>query len=400
MLKILCLDIEGGHGGSSNSLFQSIKYLPHERIDVEVWCKREGNIQNLYRSLGVRVSVKPNMPKLHPVPRISRNIFLFALFFLRDWPYSYSFRKQLLEKSKSVDLIHLNIDGLYWLSRWLGRRTSIPITMHKRTNPWPSIFSRLQTKIISRYITSLVFITENEESNYINLGGKLNHGTVIYNISPYIERAPTPSELIPIDDSFKICSLANYSYYRGTDRLVHIAKALQKLSSRKFLFVVAGDISLTRSLPGELGKTARIGGDLADYAEKMGVGKMFLFMGHVNNPNSVLSGCQLLIRPSRENNPWGRDVLEAYSLGLPVLATGNYNRFVEEGITGILLDEFTPYIAAKKIITLENDYKLCKRMGLKGKERVHQLCNGKERSYDLLTFWKKSISKKIQTPGT
>jgi hypothetical protein len=34
MIRILCLDIEGGHGGSSRSMYQSLRYL--ERSPVQV----------------------------------------------------------------------------------------------------------------------------------------------------------------------------------------------------------------------------------------------------------------------------------------------------------------------------------------------------------------------------
>ena len=44
---------------------------------------------------------------------------------------------------------------------------------------------------------------------------------------------------------------------------------------------------------------------------------MFVFLGHVSEPERVLAGCNVLARLSRENNPWGRDVIEALKARFP-----------------------------------------------------------------------------------
>ena len=41
---------------------------------------------------------------------------------------------------------------------------------------------------------------------------------------------------------------------------------------------------------------------------------MIRFMGHVKNPEKFIKESDILIRPTRENNPWGRDILEAMAL--------------------------------------------------------------------------------------
>jgi glycosyltransferase involved in cell wall biosynthesis len=44
-----------------------------------------------------------------------------------------------------------------------------------------------------------------------------------------------------------------------------------------------------------------------------------------------------LIRPSLNNDPWGRDIIEAMSTGKPVIATGHYDKFVKDGVNGYLI---------------------------------------------------------------
>lgn len=120
---------------------------------------------------------------------------------------------------------------------------------------------------------------------------------------------------------------------------------------------------------------------------------MFVFIGYTKHPERVLSGCNLLIRPSREKNPWGRDVLEAFSFGIPVIATGSYSKFVENEVTGFLLDEFNVGNVSNAIIKLSNNRSLLSTLGEQGKNRVNKLCNGRERSFELLNFWNEIVNK-------
>jgi glycosyltransferase involved in cell wall biosynthesis len=253
------------------------------------------------------------------------------------------------------------------------------------------MFASFQMKVISRYTSGVIFITENEKSNFIELSGSRVDGKVIYNIVPNVEALLSPLEEVSSDRQFKVCILSNYAYLRGTDQLIDVAIKLQEMGQEKVLFVVAGDLSLSRSLPGKLGEVARKGGNLSDYAVEMGVEDMFLFLGYVKDPERVLSDCHVLICPSREYNPWGRDVLEALSFGLPVIATGTYNRFVENRVTGFLLDEFDPKKVADCIVELFQNEQLVKHMGEQGKKRVQELCNGPDRARDLQNFWQKIV---------
>ena len=98
-LRVLCLDTEGGYGGSSRSLFNSVANLDNSKVDVEVWCKRSGIIQSHYKNIGIKVKVMPGMPKITALPKLSRNLFEFGVFLIRDWPKSIEFRKELFKLS-------------------------------------------------------------------------------------------------------------------------------------------------------------------------------------------------------------------------------------------------------------------------------------------------------------
>lgn len=386
-MRVLCLDIEGGYGGSSRSLYESVRFMDRTEVALEVWCRRDGPIVSRYAALGVPCRVMPAMPNISALPRLSRNLLALAAY-TRDFARARAFRQELQAAAEHrFDLVHFNHEGLAPLAAWLRPRTRTPLTMHIRTNLYETPFAAAQVRLCATASDHLVFITENEQATFRRRGGRGRSETVIYNIAPpSLDVAPHPA--VPLDARFRIACLANYSWYRGLDRLVTVAECLKAMGHRNVLFVMAGTMHLTRSLPGALGRTAREGGDLADFAASRGVSDYFLFLGHVAQPETVLAACHALVKPTREDNPWGRDIIEALAAGLPVLTCGRYDRFVEDGVTGVLQPVFDADTLARRIAEFAGDRDRARILGQAGRERIATLCDGAGRTADLLRVWR------------
>lgn len=391
-MRVLCLDIEGGYGGSSRSLFESVRHLPGD-IETEIWCRREGPIRAQYARIGVACRTAPDMPHISSVPRLSRNLYTYARFAF-DWRKSESFRRDLARVACGCfDLVHFNHEGLFLLARWLRAElgSSARMTAHVRTHLPSTFFSRWQYRQLADATDQLIFITEMEQNNVARLTGRALDGPVIHNIvSTALPSRPDLS--LAAERCFKVVSVSNYAWQRGNDRLIDIASAIKDQGRRDVLFVVAGRMELSRSLPGDVGRIARRGGTLADYAEARGVGNMFRFLGHVSDPAPVLAACDLLVRPSRGDDPWGREVLEAMALGLPVIATGRYNRFVEDGVTGILHPEYDAQSMAKAILDLADSRGERDLMGRRARARITASCDGPTQAEELATVWRGIVS--------
>ena len=56
-----------------------------------------------------------------------------------------------------------------------------------------------------------------------------------------------------------------------------------------------------------------------------------------DNPEKVLMKSDILIRPSRKNDAWGRDIIEAMSAGLFIISTGKDEIFLKNKKNGILI---------------------------------------------------------------
>lgn len=396
-LRVLCLDIEGGFGGSSRSLFQSVKHLDREAAQAEVWCKRPGPIQEAYAGLGVSCRVTPDMPKVSALPRLSRNLLAHARHRL-DFVRSGAFRAELVARAAEFDVVHLNHEALARLGAWLRPRTAAALTVHNRTMLHDTLFARSQMRAMARAADRLAFITENERDNVRRLGCA-TPGEVIHNIVDIPEQLPDPHEAVPADGRFAVASLSNASPGRGTDRLVEVAESLAAAGRRDVLFVVAGKTGLAGSIPGEAGRLGRQGKDLADYAAARGVVDMFLFLGHVPDPERVLAACQALAKPTREANPWGRDILEGLALGRPVLSCGTYDRFVEHGVTGFLYPEFTPQGMAADLIRLADEPGLRRDLGRAAIQRVRRHCAGAANAAALAGLWRQARQARRSSPG-
>jgi glycosyltransferase involved in cell wall biosynthesis len=199
-------------------------------------------------------------------------------------------------------------------------------------------------------------------------------------------------QLIANKDRFIVGSIANFSWDRGIDLLVDIAIEIKKNGGEnKVLFAHAGHLEVPKSFPGHLGRHMRSGGSFEEYVLDKGVRNMFVFFGHVAKPENVIQGCDLIIKLFRNGSPYGRDVIEAFSLGKAVLSTGNSEVFVKHMVSGILFPKFNAREIAKAILDCVDNEK-CKEMGEKGKVNIKKICNPNERSKDLINVWKNELN--------
>ena len=74
--------------------------------------------------------------------------------------------------------------------------------------------------------------------------------------------------------------------------------------------------------------------------------------GWTDNPSSYMKEMHCIVRVSIDGSPWGRDVIEAMSLGRPLLASGDVDIFVKPGVTGWLIPPNDAVALAKALEVL------------------------------------------------
>ena len=388
--NILVLDMESGFGGSSKSLFLSIKYLKKisNEFNIEVWVFNIKGIIKEYPSIGVKVKKIENIPRSTSGETLKANVLELARAAFIYYKSRGCIKNIAKEINERFDLVHFNLESGYLFSYILRRYSDIPFVMHMRTIRPINAFSRLQVKIISKTINRLIFISESELERFKALKGDASQDTIVYNISERYRVPPKKHKLIQDESRLVVGSIANFSWDRGVDLLVDIANDIAKIGGKdKILFVHSGHLDVPKSFPGELGNIVRSGGSFSDYIATKKLNKMFILLGYVENPEEVIQSCDLIIKLFRNGSPYGRDVIEAYGLGTPVFSTGTSEVFVKHGKTGVLFPEFNSYQIAKEILKFSDGVDL-KKMGDAGRLNVENICNPIDRANDLVNIWK------------
>ena len=108
----------------------------------------------------------------------------------------------------------------------------------------------------------------------------------------------------------------------------------------------------------------------------MGVKSYFRFMGHQAEPEAFLKETDALIRLSRWNDPWGRDIIEAMAYGKPVIATGEYQGFIEHRKNGFLHSEYETKKMVEDLFFLAGHPEFVERIGRANREKAKQLFDG------------------------
>jgi glycosyltransferase involved in cell wall biosynthesis len=357
-------------------------------IKAKVICRKKSDIQEKYAAAGIETAVEPDLPLFSPTETgLRRNLSLVKNSLPNLLRRHKKFDHLGRDIEENFDLVHFNHVSLFVLAARLRSLTKIPFSMHIRTRPGNTFLTRLQARSVTKSCGTLVYITDNERTYFAELAGQAP-GSVILNPTNAPEENPTSHPGVPDDGRLKIASLKSFSPTLGHTRLVDVAQAIADAGEAdKILFVMAGDMALWPSLPGDLGEVGAKGGTFKDYVRNRGLEHLFLFLGWVPDPERVLAACDILAAPGFENNPWGRDIIEAYALGKPVIATGTWDTFVKNGRTGLLTENFEAEKFARDILHLSSDRDRLKHMGETGKKNITTLCSPPDRARDLLELW-------------
>ena len=85
MIKnVLLIDSEGGHGGSSKSMFTLVKYMNRKKLNLKILCKKESWIKQEYKNKGISCSILSFIPTYTVLDTVAKNIYsLFFFVFYR-----------------------------------------------------------------------------------------------------------------------------------------------------------------------------------------------------------------------------------------------------------------------------------------------------------------------------
>lgn len=379
----LHIDIEGGFGGSSRSLSLIVSHLDKKKFKPEIWLAKNGpaikrNQKNkikckINKNIGYIIPIKQNNLKniLVSIPKILKLMFL-AL--------------KIESKSKKIDLLHLNHEGLLPLAfflRVIG--SNLPIIIHKRSI-FPINFYTKQFSKLYRFVNGIIFITKNEEKNFLdyNLTSSLKiKNQIIHNASPKIL---LEKNISTEKDFFKAIFLGNYDT-KDPDRILDLSiiTKQQGLPIKYFIYGKENRKSLIQKK-----KIVDI-----DFLNKTilehKLNDTVFLMGHTDKPEKAIMNANILIRPSRRNDPWGRDIIEGMSSGLLVIATGDNQVFIKNKINGLIFKTWDNKAISKVLKYYLNNKKELEKLKINAKEFAKREFDPKKQGQKTTEYFMKFI---------
>lgn len=112
--------------------------------------------------------------------------------------------------------------------------------------------------------------------------------------------------------------------------------------------------------------------ELLQYVNSKGLGDYFAFTGRIDDIEEAYAGLDIVVIPSRFEDPAPNVCIEAMAAGMPVVATrvGGIPELVADGETGFLVEKENPEQIAECILRLARDAQLREKMGRTGRERA------------------------------
>lgn len=272
----------------------------------------------------------------------------------------YRFRKKILSLESFFDVIYLNsftlFPALFVLKRIVGKG-NVKVVVHVRERPntnLPFSIGKKITRMVGVAATDLIAITPNEafpfEKDFSN---KLS---ILFNIPEY-GPLENPRELsnrvVAMACQNKIgkginefLKMANILAFKHPDCEFHLY--LTKLRLSIYYLIIQ---KLCQFADPELHFVLKC---VPNFRNVELNGKIHIHYGE-NLRLSDYSLFSVYCRLDKAACPWGRDVIESLSAGVPVIAAGTSDVFVKNGKNGFLLDYPCPNSFAEKVSLLLSD---------------------------------------------
>ncbi|MBI3017805.1 MAG: lipopolysaccharide heptosyltransferase II, partial [Deltaproteobacteria bacterium] len=112
--------------------------------------------------------------------------------------------------------------------------------------------------------------------------------------------------------------------------------------------------------------------ELVDLAQKLGLSEEVTFLGHQDNIPAFLKQMNLLVLPTTYPEAFGRVIIEAQAIGVPVVATrvGGIQEVIDDGQTGILCAPKNPSDLAAAMMKVLNTPTLAQTLVQKARKKV------------------------------
>ncbi|HKI77416.1 MAG TPA: glycosyltransferase [Ignavibacteriaceae bacterium] len=327
--KILLITVRADHGGGPKHIFLLLKNLS-KYFEFFMACPKDEPYFNIFAKI-------IGYDRIFEIPHRKFRIS------------SFNKLKQLI-REKDINIIHSHGKGGGIYGRFLSRSTGIQCihTFHGihigEYNFVKKFLYLTLEKYLSHFTHKFISVSDSERDNVIAL--KITKDSKISLIPNGVEITDRKLNAdILSKDRLIITTITRFDFAKNSELIIPIFNQVKLMGMlNKFELQIIGEgPSLI---------------EVRNLAEENGLSGNLKFVGNINSPAEYLFNSFCYISTSRwEGLPLG--VLEAMSIGLPVIATnviGNYD-LVEHLTNGFLFNIDRPEEAARYIIQLANNTK-------------------------------------------
>ncbi|MBI2946332.1 MAG: glycosyltransferase [Verrucomicrobia bacterium] len=361
-VRILYVHHNADTYGASRSLLRLLAQLSRDRFHPLVLLAENGPLRSKLEALNVEVV-------LGPVSVITRPLFHTwrIIPFLAGLPVSVLHVWQLI-RSKRIDLVHTNT-GVILTSALAAQMAGVPHIWHIRD--WFQEFRSIWL-LYSRWIlgsSDRVLAVSRAVAAQFPTSPKVE---VIHNgFSPEEFAVPKAKLSRAFRDQFNLgyefvvgCVGRIKWVRKGQEILVQAAALLEKKGIRAKYVIVGAPFPGNETHLDELRRLIR----------DLNLESRVVLTGELEDTRPAYAAMDVFVLPSAQPEPFGGVVMEAMSMGIPVIATaiGGSLDQIADGVTGFLIPPSDPQALAEKIDVLIRDPQLRSRMAQAGPERIAQ----------------------------
>jgi len=325
-------------GGGSRVLYTALRAMDLTRIQPLVLLSGEGPIRQELEARGIRCIAWGGVTE--PTNKLA---YLKALF-----------RMMHLLHRERVNVLHVN--HRFWrpaevLAAFLLR---IPVLVHFHVvnQQEGSFMGRCQAAIcVSRYVAKQSLPRELPKE-------------VVYNpvdLSRFANGSNKRAQWGLTDQHVVVSYLGQIRDIKGVQDFIAMARRLQHAHAR---FLIAGECRDQKQFPGSYSSH--------DLQKMIGGDSRIQYLGYVAEVESVYSSSDIVVVPSRWDEPLGLINLEAGACGKPVVATrvGGIPEIVRDGENGMLVEPGNVAALIESVRRLIENASLRQRMGRLGHDLV------------------------------
>ncbi len=367
-------------GGAEVALLRFLDKLDHNLIQPALACPKEGPLTDEVRKRGVPVYLGYPSARLLQVRRRSMGGSLGKIpLYPWDMLTTVIGLARLIKREK-FDLVFTNSAKADIYGSLAGRLASRPVVWRMHDIVDTDAYSKLNVMLFkvcaSLFAHRIIAISGAVAKAFEDLRISREKISVVYHGIDMEEDKVLGKRMamrreLGIDEKDPVVGFVGRLVdWKGPDVFIRSAQEVSKrMPEARFLIV--GD-----AVFGERDYVEQ----LKNLCLELGIEDRVIFTGYREDVLEVMSAMNVLVHASVLPEPFGMVLIEAMSLGLPVVATqgGGVGEIVKAEETGLIIPPKDSEAMAEAIFRILSDKGMARRMGEAGKRRAAELFDGDE----------------------